>query len=66
MTKNEFVKIFIFPTNSNSTINSLERHRRLKEIFSEAICMLDETLVHVVVPAGQHTCYRVGGKRECF
>ena len=54
------------PTNSNATVNSSERHRKLKEIFPGAIGALDGTLVHAVVPADQQTRYRGRGKGECF
>ena len=61
-----FAKEVIVPTNSNATVNSSERHRKLKEIFPGAIGALDGTLVHAVVPADQQTRYRGRGKGECF
>ncbi|XP_023761718.1 uncharacterized protein LOC111910175 [Lactuca sativa] len=61
-----FSREIIVPTNSNATMNSLERHRRLKEIFPGEIGALDGTLVHVVMPAHQQTRYKGRGKRECF
>ncbi|XP_023732220.1 uncharacterized protein LOC111880040 [Lactuca sativa] len=61
-----FTKEVIVPTNCNATVNSLERHRRLKEIFPGATGALDGTLVHTVVPADQQTRYRGRGKDKYY
>ncbi|XP_023767986.1 uncharacterized protein LOC111916555 [Lactuca sativa] len=47
-----FAKEVIVPTNSNATVNSSERHRRLKEIFSGAIGICDFDMIFTFVWAG--------------
>ncbi|KAL7591089.1 hypothetical protein Lser_V15G34880 [Lactuca serriola] len=53
-----FAREIIVPTSSNTTRNTSERHRRLKNIFPGALCALDGTLVHAVVPVDEQTRYR--------
>ncbi|XP_052621109.1 uncharacterized protein LOC128126970 [Lactuca sativa] len=61
-----FAREIIVPTSSNTTRNTSERHRRLKNIFPRALGALDGTLVHAVVPVDEQTRYRGRGKGECY
>ncbi|XP_052621108.1 uncharacterized protein LOC128126966 [Lactuca sativa] len=61
-----FAREIIVPTSSNTTRNTSERHRRLKNIFPRALGALDGTLVHAVLPVDEQTRYRGRGKGECY
>ncbi|XP_052627804.1 uncharacterized protein LOC128134288 [Lactuca sativa] len=61
-----FAREIIVPTSSNTTKNTSECYRRLKNIFPGALGALDGTLVHAVVPIDEQTRYRGRGKDKYY
>ncbi|KAL7618609.1 hypothetical protein Lser_V15G00329 [Lactuca serriola] len=61
-----FAREIIIPTSSNTTRNTSERHRRLKNIFPGALGALDGALVHVVVPVDEQIRYKGRGKDKYY
>lgn len=58
-----FAKKIIVSTSYNAIANTSKRHRRLNDIFVEAICVLDITLMYAVVSVDHQTRYK--GRRKC-
>ncbi|XP_023732553.1 uncharacterized protein LOC111880364 [Lactuca sativa] len=58
--------MMIVPTSFNLNPNIPGHNRRLRRVFKGAVCALDDTLIHVVVPANKRDLYRSRGKDDCY
>ncbi|XP_052622280.1 uncharacterized protein LOC128127662 [Lactuca sativa] len=61
-----FAQDVIVPTSFNPNPNIPGHNRRLRRVFKGAVGALDDTLIHVVVPAKKQDLYRSRGKGDCY
>ncbi|XP_052625019.1 uncharacterized protein LOC128132471 [Lactuca sativa] len=61
-----FAQDVIVSTSFNPNPNIPGHNRRLRRVFKGAVGALDDTLIHVVVPAKKQDLYRSRGKGDCY